>query len=455
MATFTPSITPSPTLTLTPSITPLPTVSFQFDNWTQVDIPDSIRKGISSPMLAFLNTNDKQTIANLSTAEPPTNVETLYYTSPTSANSRTPILKVNASTGNQVWIAPSGNAIAYFKDDPDTTKAGLYILDIAIGLSGRILAIPSLVQRGIASKPAWLPDGSRLAIALAHGYDMDIFSFARDGSDFQNMTNHPAYDFWPTYSPDGRYLMFVSDRAKCPSRVPGDSEACDADGNPPSGGNIYLLELSTKQLSQLSDQWVTEPPHWLNARRVVFTVGDQADLLNPQRSLWIADVTSGQAQEARFKDSSGAPVNLAESWSADGSKVIFQNATTTGTEIVVMTADGTVLQRVNDLNFARFSMSAAWSSDGSRLAIGGVNGQCPYGIRVFDNNFQPVARGNPPPSMCDPIFSKDGQMIAFTGVNPRIDGRVDVYIANNNGFGAVNLTSDLRGQIKLLGWIEP
>jgi hypothetical protein len=38
-------------------------------------------------------------------------------------------------------------------------------------------------------------------------------------------------------------------------------------------------------------------------------------------------------------------------------------------------------------------------------------------------------------------------------VNPRIDGRVDVYIANQNGFGAVNITSSLRGSIQLLGWV--
>jgi hypothetical protein len=37
-------------------------------------------------------------------------------------------------------------------------------------------------------------------------------------------------------------------------------------------------------------------------------------------------------------------------------------------------------------------------------------------------------------------------------VNPRIDGRVDVYVATVNGFGAVNLTGSLRGSIKLLGW---
>jgi Tol biopolymer transport system component len=54
--------------------------------------------------------------------------------------------------------------------------------------------------------------------------------------------------------------------------------------------------------------------------------------------------------------------------------------------------------------------------------------------------------------MCDPTYSPDGAWLAFTGVNPQVDGRVDVYVANTNGTGAVNLTGGLRGTILLLGW---
>jgi hypothetical protein len=73
---------------------------------------------------------------------------------------------------------------------------------------------------------------------------------------------------------------------------------------------------------------------------------------------------------------------------------------------------------------------------------------------MIDNALGFVARGNPPPSMCDPVFSPNGAFVAFTGINPRVDGRVDIYTANFNGFGAVNLTVDLQGQIQLLGWVE-
>ena len=118
-----------------------------------------------------------------------------------------------------------------------------------------------------------------------------------------------------------------------------------------------------------------------------------------------------------------------------------------------MTADGELIRRDEELDFPRFSMSAAWSPDGERIAIGGSAGQCPYGVRVKEGDYTNIATGNPPPSMCDPSFSSDGNFIAFTGINPRVDGRVDVYYANSNGFGANNLTADLRGQIDFIGWV--
>ncbi len=60
--------------------------------------------------------------------------------------------------------------------------------------------------------------------------------------------------------------------------------------------------------------------------------------------------------------------------------------------------------------------------------------------------------------MCNPLYSPDGANIAYTGIVPRgvgaSDGRVDIYISNDRGFSTTNITSDLRGQIELLGWVR-
>ena len=453
-ATLSPTITPTPTRTLTPSITPQATVGFIFDHWELLDLPDAIRDGIDSPLIAFINRNDIETIANIATAQPATNIATLYFASPIDRASRFPILELDDSTGSQVYISPTGNAIAYFTAGETEAGTGLYILDVEVGVSGRILPITSLIQRGIFSKPVWSPDGTQLVLTLATGYDIDLFVFQRDGSGWQNLTDHGAFDIWPSWSPDGRFIAFVSDRAQCQSWIPGEPNACDlTEDTVPRGGHVYVLETATGIVRQIADQWVTEPPHWVNVRQVAFAVGDQDDLLNPERTLWITDVFSGQVEPVRLNDAPNPIINLSEAWAPDGNHVLFQNAAESN-EIVLMRVDGTLQASTDTITFPRFGMSADWSPNGERIAIGGAGGECPYGIIMIDNALGFVARGNPPPSMCDPVFSPNGAFVAFTGINPRVDGRVDIYTANFNGFGAVNLTVDLQGQIQLLGWVK-
>lgn len=448
-ATDTPTVTPTPTTTPTPSITPESVTGFIFDNLQIVDLPDSLRQGITSPLIAFLNQNDRDQIGNPLTPQPSTNLQTLYYAPPDNSAGRIPVLEMPAGTEDQVFIAPDGSAVAYLKPDP---AGGLYILNIELGVSGRVLPITSLVQRGIYSRPSWSPNGDQLAIALATGYDMDIFILNPDSTGARSVTPQGSYDFWPAWSPDGRYLLFVSDRPRCPSWIPGEPGACDAlTDAPPVGGSPFILEIATGAVTQLSDQWLTEPPRWINNRLIAFSVGDPA-FGDPERTLWLADVTTGRSRPVRLNDPSASSLYLSETWSPDGNAVVFQSAGTTS-EIVLMNANGSVLGRTSELTFARYGMAAAWSPDGTRIAIGGVDGQCPYGTRVLDGDFAFVARGNVPPSMCNPVYSPNGTWLAFTGVSPSVDGRVDVYAANSSGFSAVNLTGVLRGQIKLLGWV--
>lgn len=453
-ATHTPTTAATPTITATASITPLPVASFVYDNWTVADLPESVKDGIDNPTIAFINQNDRDGIGDVRTPQPATNIETLYFASAINPGVRTPILQLDAATDDQVYVAPRGNAVAWFQEDASGNSNGLHILDIALGISGRVIIIDSLLQRGFFSEPAWSPDGSRLAIALATGYAMDIFVISRDGATTVNLTDSGSYDLWPSWSPDGRFLLFVSDRARCPSWIPGDANACDAlTDAPPNGGNPFVLDLATEEIRQLSDQWLTEPPRWVNQRQVAYASGEPA-FGDPERILYSVDVVTGQERAVRLVAGPVNQINLAEAWSPTGRAVVFQDASGTSNPVVLMDSSGNLIGRNQDLNFPRFGMAATWSPDGTRIAIGGVGGNCPFGSRVLDSNFTVIARGNPPPSMCDPAFSPDGQLIAFTGVNPRIDGRVDVYIANNNGFGAVNITGDLRGQIKLIGWLR-
>lgn len=58
---------------------------------------------------------------------------------------------------------------------------------------------------------AWSPDGQRLALTLHYG-DSEVYLVDADGSGFANLTDNPADDLSPVWSPDGTHIAFVSDR---------------------------------------------------------------------------------------------------------------------------------------------------------------------------------------------------------------------------------------------------
>jgi len=405
-------------------------------------------------MLAFTSANNRQTIANIATAQPFTGVQTVYFVSPTGSRRRIPVLELQSTRRLEVFVARPGSALAYVKSDDDPRASGLYLLDLETGFSARLLpGANPLVQRGHFMAPDWSPDGRRLAIAVATGYDIDIFLVNKDGSPPLNISQQGSYDLWPRWSPGGRHIAFVSDRADCPSWIPGEPGFCDAVSKPPpTGGQVHIYEIASGRTWQLSDEVVSEPPTWIDDSLLTFASGGPFDLVNPQRRIWRADIETGIAREVRLAGGTGKASYLSDSWSPDGNRVVVQLADRRN-EIVLLSASGQLLGRDSELNFPRFGMSAGWSSDGERIAIGGTAGQCPFGVRVKNRGFGNVASGNPPPTMCNPQFSPDGQYIAFTGVNPSVDGRNDIYLASFNGFGATSLTRDLRGQVELIGWV--
>ena len=457
--TLTPSATPTATATLTPSLTPTatptppPPANIVFDNWSFTDLPDALRSGISSPLVAFVSANNQQTIRNIATAQPYTGLQTLYFAPPNRAYSRIPVLEIESARQLQVYLAQRGNALAFVRADGDANIDGLYILNMDLGLIARLLPGETpLLPRGIYSPPSFSPDGARVALAAAKGFDMDIFVISIDGSGYTNITASESYEFWQSWSPDGQRIAFVSDRADCPSWIPGAAESCDTETKgPPSGGHVYVYEFASDSTSRVSDVVTYDAPTWINEGLLAFSSGDPFDLLNPQRRIWQADVVTGEVRETRMPGDEQTSY-LSEVWSPSGSRALVQLADADN-RLALLRADGALVADDSGLSFPRYGMTASWSPTGGRLAIGGSGGNCPYGLRVKSGAFETVAKGNPPPTMCDPQFSPDGEYLAFSGVNPRVDGRNDVYVASANGFGAVSLTSDLKGQVRLIGWV--
>jgi Tol biopolymer transport system component len=456
--TLTPSDTPPPTETPFPTATSYPVAGLANDQWRTVDVPDAVRTGLSSSWFSLLVLNERSNTADLRTPEAPTDQQTLYLLNPSSGE-MVSIMDVPASTNQRIYWSPDGNKVLYFLEptllEDNTRAGGLYLLNLNLAISLRLFDIPSLNPRGIPDHyPVWAPDGSQFAIALPTAYDVDIFVISADGSVIQNVTAHGAFDLWPTWSPDGRRLAFISDRLTCPTWTPGEPDTCAVlEATPPTSGNLYVLDTETGSVQQVSDMLIDGPPTWVNNLQIALTTG-LSDPLAAESHIWITDIQSGTVREITDSDNT---LNLGAAWSPGGLQVLYHRVSDPA-GLILKDSQGNVVNQLEDYVFSRYAFAAAWSPDGAYVALAGRNGQCPYGLMVARNDLTLVYGPATAPFVCDPYYSPDGNWLAFAGIRtiPGVDdGRLDLYIAQPNGYGARNMTSRLRGEIRLVGWVGP
>jgi serine/threonine protein kinase/Tol biopolymer transport system component len=89
---------------------------------------------------------------------------------------------------------------------------------------------------------AWTPDGKIVYRASVSG-SPDLWMMDRDGKNQKQLTADAAFDFAPAVSPDGRFILFVTDRSGTPSIW-----KMESDGSKPSqlthGGEDYNPDIS-------------------------------------------------------------------------------------------------------------------------------------------------------------------------------------------------------------------
>ncbi|MBD89104.1 MAG: hypothetical protein CL940_02060 [Deltaproteobacteria bacterium] len=102
---------------------------------------------------------------------------------------------------------------------------------------------PRSDRPGLNAAGCWSPDGAWLALSVAEGTNSDVvILFGDTGEEHVRLTDHPAVDTSPTWSPDARRLAFVSDRTGSPQ--------------------IWLASLSTGDLRRVSRGGYVTSPDW-------------------------------------------------------------------------------------------------------------------------------------------------------------------------------------------------
>jgi TolB protein len=191
---------------------------------------------------------------------------------------------------------------------------------------GSRLAFPMF--NTLASTPAISPEGTQIMFALRTPRgDTDLFLSKLDGSDRRNITNNPAIDTSPTWSPSGRQIAYASG---LPSRFIRDAD----------GANVRKI---IKEEDADSPAWSPTDAGWLS-------IGN----LTSKHNLFMAEVSSGKI----FQLTSNSGSNESPSWAPDGRHLTFQSNRTGSNQIYIMLVDGSELRMITQQGS---NTSPAWS----------------------------------------------------------------------------------------------
>ena len=286
-------------------------------------------------------------------------------------------------------------------------------------LTRRAQPLAAAVRLGATPQPQAEPTSAipalpgHIAFASNRDGNWELYSMpAAHPEQAKRLTNEPADDLDPAWSPDGKQLAFASRR----------------------GGNsdIYVLDINTGSIRQVtrqpSDEWA---PAWSPDGTHLAYQSDR----NGQADIYTCALDG--SDERLLTPVQGN--NEAPAWSPDGSSIAFDSdldvmeAVHASINLYLMNADGSNQRRIMD-----HGQSPAWSPDGRALAFTIPSGsQWQVGVLGLDGSGYRLLTSGAWDSR-HPTWSPDGKWVAYACNR---NGRWDIYAVPAAGGEPIRLTA--------------
>lgn len=222
------------------------------------------------------------------------------------------------------------------------------------------------------TQPSWSPDRNRLAFTTNRDGNNEIYVMDANGSNPINLSNSPSDDQYPTWSPDGQYLAFTSNR----------------DGNQ----EIYVMRSDGTELRNITNDPADDfAPSWFESRVLLGSEQWIAFTSNRDGNQEVY-ITKPDASEL-FNLTNNPANDYLPSGSSESELIAFVSDRDGNPEIYVMNVDGEGQSNI--------------SRNGARDT--------------------------------DPTNSSNSDWVAFTSER---DGNQEIYVVRTNGEQIFNLTQN-------------
>ncbi len=251
---------------------------------------------------------------------------------------------------------------------------------------------------------------SRITFSSDRDGKKNIWIMDYDGGNAKKITRGGELNITPTWSPDGKYIIYTSYKGSQP--------------------NLYIAESSGANVYQLTDfEGLTTGG--------IFSDDGSRILFNSTRDgnseLYAMDRNGKNLRRLTTHnaiDSSGC-------WSPTGRQIAFTSDRSGTPQIYIMDTEGTNVKRISwDSNYCD---SPAWSPDGSRIAYTARNSGR-FHIAVYDiekNSTEFLTAGWH--NNESPCWSPDGNMITFASDRT---GKWNIFIMRKDGSMQKAVTSE-------------